>query len=159
LMVYAVQNYKAYFGFYPSSGIYKVKNHNVSETGSVSILRWMGQDRPTHRTIQWLRLALSNGPNWVGLSCPIHLRTETSSLQNIVVFCLIYTRRWIKSKISLIVLYSLHHRQNPFEWICIHYFSESVNDVNITDINWTILYNLVWTSPLMSKWRQNVVLR
>jgi hypothetical protein len=26
---------------------------------------------------QWLRLALSNGPNWVGLSCPLHLRTET----------------------------------------------------------------------------------
>jgi hypothetical protein len=26
---------------------------------------------------QWLRLALSNGPNWVGLSCPIHLRMET----------------------------------------------------------------------------------
>jgi hypothetical protein len=23
------------------------KNHNVSETGSVSILRWMGQDKPT----------------------------------------------------------------------------------------------------------------
>jgi hypothetical protein len=27
--------------------------------------------------VQWLRLALSNGPNWVGLSCPIHLRTDT----------------------------------------------------------------------------------
>jgi hypothetical protein len=28
-----------------------------------------------HRLV--LRVALSNGPNWVGLSCPIHLRTET----------------------------------------------------------------------------------
>jgi hypothetical protein len=46
-MVYAEQNYKVYFGLYPSSGIYKIKNHNVSETGSVSVLRWMGQDRPT----------------------------------------------------------------------------------------------------------------
>jgi hypothetical protein len=46
-MVYAVQNYKAYFGLYPTSGIYKSKDHNVSETGSVSVLRWMGQDRPT----------------------------------------------------------------------------------------------------------------
>jgi hypothetical protein len=26
--------------------------------------------------VQWLRLALSNGPKCVGLSCPIHLRTE-----------------------------------------------------------------------------------
>jgi hypothetical protein len=46
-MVFVVQNYKVYFGLYPSSGIYKTKNHNVSETGSVSFLRWMGQDRPT----------------------------------------------------------------------------------------------------------------
>jgi hypothetical protein len=27
--------------------------------------------------VEWLRLALSDGPNWVGLFCPIHLRTET----------------------------------------------------------------------------------
>jgi hypothetical protein len=27
--------------------VYMTKNHNVSETGSVSILRWMGQDRRT----------------------------------------------------------------------------------------------------------------
>jgi hypothetical protein len=46
-MVYAVQNYKACFGLYPSSGIYKTKNHNVSETGSVSVFRWMGQDKRT----------------------------------------------------------------------------------------------------------------
>jgi hypothetical protein len=30
-------------------------------------------------------------------------------------FCLLYTRRWIESKISLIVLYSIHHRQNPLK--------------------------------------------
>jgi hypothetical protein len=43
------------------------KSHNVSVTGSVSVLTW-------------LRLALSNGPNWVGFSCPIHLRTETDAV-------------------------------------------------------------------------------
>jgi hypothetical protein len=43
-----VQNRKvSYFGLYPSSGIYKTKKHNVSETGFVSVLRWMGQDKPT----------------------------------------------------------------------------------------------------------------
>jgi hypothetical protein len=42
-----LQNYKVYFRLYPSSGIYKTKNHNVSKTGSVSVLRWMGQDRHT----------------------------------------------------------------------------------------------------------------
>jgi hypothetical protein len=50
------------------------KNHNVSETGSVSVLRWMGQDRPTQL-----------GP------------LERAGLNH-----------WtIKSKIKLIVLYSL----------------------------------------------------
>jgi hypothetical protein len=44
-MVYAVWNYKVYFGLYPSSGIYKTKYHNVSETGSVFVIRWKGQDR------------------------------------------------------------------------------------------------------------------
>jgi hypothetical protein len=30
-MVYAVQNYKAYFELYPTSGIYKKTKHNLSE--------------------------------------------------------------------------------------------------------------------------------
>jgi hypothetical protein len=40
------------------------KDHNVSETWSVSVLRWMGQDRPTQlgpserAGLQWLRLAV-----------------------------------------------------------------------------------------------------
>jgi hypothetical protein len=46
-MVYVVQSYWAYFGLYPSSGMWKTKDHNVSETESVSVLRWMGQDKPT----------------------------------------------------------------------------------------------------------------
>jgi hypothetical protein len=40
-----VQNYLVSFGLYPSSGMWK--DHNVSETGSVSVLSWMGQGRPT----------------------------------------------------------------------------------------------------------------
>jgi hypothetical protein len=32
------------FGLCPSSGILKTKEHNVSETGSVSVLRWGGED-------------------------------------------------------------------------------------------------------------------
>jgi hypothetical protein len=47
-MVYVVQSYWAYFGLYPSSCMWKTKKYqNVSETGSVSVLRWMGQDKPT----------------------------------------------------------------------------------------------------------------
>jgi hypothetical protein len=45
--VYVVQSYWACFGLHPSSCMWKTKDHNVSETGSVSVLRWMGQDKPT----------------------------------------------------------------------------------------------------------------
>jgi hypothetical protein len=45
-MVYVVQSYWAGFGLYPSSCKWKTKDHNVSVTGSVSVLRWMGQDKP-----------------------------------------------------------------------------------------------------------------
>jgi hypothetical protein len=68
-------------------------------------------------SVQWLRLALSDGPNWVGLSCPIHLRTETDpvseTLWSFVKFP--HTRRWTESKRSQIILYNIHHRQNPFK--------------------------------------------
>jgi hypothetical protein len=46
-MMYVVQGYWACFGLYPSSCMWKTKDYNVSETGSVSVLRWMGQDKPT----------------------------------------------------------------------------------------------------------------
>jgi hypothetical protein len=47
-MVYVVQNYLASFGLCPPSGMWKFyKRPNVSETGSVSVLRWMEQGRPT----------------------------------------------------------------------------------------------------------------
>jgi hypothetical protein len=72
--------------------MWKTKAHNVSETGSVSVLKWMGQDKPTQL-----------GP------------LERGSLRNVVVFCLPHTRRWIESETSPIALYNIHHRQNPFK--------------------------------------------
>jgi hypothetical protein len=56
------------------------KDHNVSETASVSVLRWMGEEKPTQL-----------GP------------LGRASLNH-----------WIETKISPIVLYNIHHRQNPF---------------------------------------------
>jgi hypothetical protein len=35
------------------------KYHNVSETGSVSVLRWMGQDKATYKTMD----KVQNKPN------------------------------------------------------------------------------------------------
>jgi hypothetical protein len=45
-MVYNTQNYWI-FGLFPSSGILENRKHDVSETGSVSILRSRGETTPT----------------------------------------------------------------------------------------------------------------
>jgi hypothetical protein len=50
--------------------MWKTKNHNVSETGSVSVLRWMGQDKPTQlgpleraSLNHWTMVRVQNKPN------------------------------------------------------------------------------------------------
>jgi hypothetical protein len=45
-MVFSTQNYWV-FGLYPSSGILETRKYDVSETGSVSVLRWRGEKTPT----------------------------------------------------------------------------------------------------------------
>jgi hypothetical protein len=57
--------------------------------------------------VQWLRLALSEGPNWIGLPCPIHLRTETNPVSETLwsFVKLPHTRWWTESKRNQIVLY------------------------------------------------------
>jgi hypothetical protein len=42
-MVYDTQNYWV-FGLCPSSGILETRKHNISESRSVSVHRWEGQD-------------------------------------------------------------------------------------------------------------------
>jgi hypothetical protein len=56
--------------------VYMTKNHNVSETGSVSVLRWMGQDRPTQ--VGPLERASLDHMDY------------RSSLRKVVIFCHIY---------------------------------------------------------------------
>jgi hypothetical protein len=34
--------------------------------------------------VHWLKLALSKGPNWMGVFSPLHLKTETSNFRNVV---------------------------------------------------------------------------
>jgi hypothetical protein len=62
-------------------------------------------------------LAFSDGPNWVGLPFPIHLKTETDPVSETLwsFLKLPHTRRWTESKRSQIVLYNIHHRQNTFK--------------------------------------------
>jgi hypothetical protein len=47
-MVYNTQNYWV-FELFPSSGILENRKHDVSETGSVSVLRWRGEKTPTQK--------------------------------------------------------------------------------------------------------------
>jgi hypothetical protein len=56
---------------------------NVSETGSVSVLRW--NERHLLCWVQWLRWALSKGPNRVSVSLS-HLRTETDPVYETLCF-------------------------------------------------------------------------
>jgi hypothetical protein len=66
-MLYNTQNYWV-FRLCALSGIKKTREHNILETEFVSVLRW------------W-RLAISKGPNWVGVFPP-HLRTETDPVSD-----------------------------------------------------------------------------
>jgi hypothetical protein len=56
-----------------------LKEHNVSETASVSVLRRKGVETPlihlgplerVNIVVHWSRLVISNGPNWVGSPHP-----------------------------------------------------------------------------------------
>jgi hypothetical protein len=72
-MVYDIQDYWV-FGLCPSSGI--LRNRTTQRFGNWICFRPQvrGQETSTHlgplERVQWLRLALSNGANWVGVSCP-----------------------------------------------------------------------------------------
>jgi hypothetical protein len=59
------------FGPLPSSGILETRKNNVSETGSVSVLRWGGRHLlcwvPYKQVTQWLTLVLSKRSNWIGV--------------------------------------------------------------------------------------------
>jgi hypothetical protein len=107
-MVYNAQNY-CVLGLCPLSGILETRKHNVLETGSVSVLRWRGET-PT----QWLRLALSKGPNRVGVS--LHLRTETDPVSETSYFSSNYLEsgRWTNFE-NPVILCVIHLRQNPIE--------------------------------------------
>jgi hypothetical protein len=64
-MVYVEHGYLV-SGLYPSSSVQKNKSdkNNVSETGSVSVLRWIGQGRP----IQLGPLERASLNHWTNLS-------------------------------------------------------------------------------------------
>jgi hypothetical protein len=80
---------------------------------------------------QWLRLALSKGPNWVGVVSPTFTRARKQiQFPKRRVFW--NTGRWKKSRKIMWILYNIHHRQNPFKPI------HSVSSENSL-LLWTVL--------------------
>jgi hypothetical protein len=78
-MVYNTQNYWI-FGLCPSSGILETRKHNVSETGSVSVLRWR-EETP----ILLGPLERANLNHWTSdVSSPSPEDGNRSSLRNVV---------------------------------------------------------------------------
>jgi hypothetical protein len=61
-MVYNTRNYWV-FGRCPSSGILKIREHNISETGSVSVLRWGGGGEDTYSVSETLCSLIFRIPN------------------------------------------------------------------------------------------------
>jgi hypothetical protein len=100
------------FGLCPSSGILKTRKHNISETGSFSVLRWRGEDT---YSVGSLEKNLSKGPNWVGVFPPSPENGNRSNFRNVVLSSFSNTGRWTKLK-PPVILSVIHHRQNPLEY-------------------------------------------
>jgi hypothetical protein len=74
------------FGLYPSLGIPETRKHDISETGSISILRWRGEKTPTQ--LGPLERANLNhflrGPTEFASSPPSHEDENRSSFRNVM---------------------------------------------------------------------------
>jgi hypothetical protein len=97
-MAYNTQNYLV-SGLYPSSGILNTGKHNISETGSDSVLRLGEGETYSVRSLrstksQCLRLAPSEGPNRVGVSLPSPADGRRSSFQTTVFSSIWNFGRW-----------------------------------------------------------------
>jgi hypothetical protein len=83
-MVYNTQNYRV-FGLFPSSGILGTRKHDVSETGSVSVLR-CGRKTPT----QMGPLDRANFNHWTFWGGrPVLLIIENEKFTNMSLFLLV----------------------------------------------------------------------
>jgi hypothetical protein len=61
-------------------------NHNYWKTP----VRWLNSCVNLTGIVQWLRLALSEGPNWVGVFPPSHMRTKTDPVSE--TSCFLFSR-------------------------------------------------------------------
>jgi hypothetical protein len=77
-----------------------------SGEGRRHLLCWVPE-----KEVQWSRLALSKGPNKVGVSPP-HLRIETDPVQNVVFPSIQKSGQWTRSR-NPVIGSVIYHCQNP----------------------------------------------
>jgi hypothetical protein len=77
--MYNIQNYWS-FGLRPSSGILEIRKHNVSVSGSVSVLRCEGSRLLCSGTLE-----IANLNHWIQYR-PAHLRTDTNPASETFLF-------------------------------------------------------------------------
>jgi hypothetical protein len=118
-MVYVVQNSQNFSGLF-SIVLYSKKTRRFGNWISFRPQVKVGVKTPTQLGplerdyLQWLRLALSKGPNWVGVfSPPSPEDGNRSSFRNVVFFGIQDDGK--KSRKILWILYNIHYRQNPFK--------------------------------------------
>jgi hypothetical protein len=89
-----------FFFTFPSSGILETRKHDVSETGSVSVLRRKGGEDTQLGPLE---------------RAPFHLRTETDPVSE--TSCFLVSRIPDNGKVQkkTVILCVIHHRQNPSE--------------------------------------------
>jgi hypothetical protein len=89
-----------------------------------------------------LRLALSKGPNRVGVS--LHLRTKRDPVSETSCFSSNYLEsgRWTKSE-NPVILCAIHHRQNPIESTgLLHVAFEVFTEVVMKNYNfWALIFH------------------
>jgi hypothetical protein len=95
MMVYSTQNYCFLLDFSLSSCVLGSINTTFRK---LDLFLTSAEEMGVTWVVQWLRLALSKGPNWVGVFSSLHLRTETDPLSEMSPE---NTGRWKRSKFSV----------------------------------------------------------
>jgi hypothetical protein len=108
-------------------------------------LKWLNSCVNLTGVVQWLGLVLSKGPNWVGVSTPLHLRRETDLVFKTCFYSLI---SWMMEKVKKnpVILYVIHCCENCLE--STNY--NSLNELHTPDI--TLLFTARLSTEYSCDW-------
>jgi hypothetical protein len=148
IIILFVQNYLASFGLCPSSGMWKFYKR-PQRFGDWIYLRPQVDEIETSSfwRAQLSRSTLPHPPE----------DGDTSSLRNVVVFCKTSTYQTMdRVQKSQIVLYNIHHHQNPFKSILFVIIATLTTVTMITSVIRTVISDLKF--PQRWLWWDHIVL-